>query len=211
MNSSLFWRLSVTGYKPSSRAAGPVAMKIVVAGGFGVGKTTFVGSVSEITPLSTEALMTSASEGIDDLSLLPEKSDTTAALDFGRRTFPGAVLMIFGTPGQDRFWFMWDELTEGAIVAVVLADTRRLDDSFPALDYFERRGTPFLVAVNEFPDAHEYSPEEVHSALALPAHVPVMLCDARAPSSATAVLVRAMDLAIEHARTFQPSFQGALT
>jgi signal recognition particle receptor subunit beta len=201
-------------YGSSSTAAGLVAMKTVVAGGFGVGKTTFIGSVSEIKPLRTDALMTSASEGIDDLTMLPEKSETTVAMDFGRRTFTedGAILMLFGTPGQDRFWFMWDELTEGAIAAVVLADTRRLNDSFPAIDYFERRGVPFLVAVNQFPDAHDYSPDEVHAALDLTDRVPVLLCDAREHRSATAVLVRVMDLAIDHARRTLPlPSQGALT
>lgn len=168
----------------------PTAVKLLVAGGFGVGKTTFVGSVSEIEPLTTEELITEASAGLDDLQGLASKATTTVAFDFGRISLsPGLVLYLFGTPGQDRFWFMWDELSVGALGAVVLADTRRLEACFGAVDFFERHGIRFVVAVNEFDGAFRYDPGEVRTALDLKPHVPVTLCDARSPRSSTAVLV----------------------
>ncbi|MFE1774870.1 ATP/GTP-binding protein [Streptomyces sp. NPDC059008] len=168
----------------------PLTLKILVAGGFGVGKTTLVGAVSEIKPLRTEERLTEAGRPVDDLDGVEAKTTTTVAMDFGRITLNDElVLYLFGTPGQDRFWFLWDELALGALGAVVLADTRRLADSFSAIDYFERRGLPFTVAVNCFDGADQYPPEAVREALDLNPEVPVMLCDARRRESVRDVLI----------------------
>ena len=171
--------------------------KIVVAGGFGVGKTTLVGTVSEIVPLRTEALVTNASAGVDNISATPQKATTTVAMDFGRISLADdLVLYLFGTPGQNRFWFMWDDLIRGAIGAIVLIDTRRLDESFAAVDFFEARNLPFLVAINEFDDAPRYHPEDIRQALALPSDVPIVSIDARQRESAKSALVAITEYAL---------------
>ncbi len=173
----------------------PVPLKIVVAGGFGVGKTTLVRALSEIPPLLTEESMTTASIGIDDSAAVPGKRTTTVAMDFGRITVDDSlILYLFGTPGQDRFWFMWDELARGSVGAVVLVDLRRIDDCFPAVDYFENRRLPFLVAVNAFPDT-EFPEAAVRDALALTPDCPVVRMDARNPDSCLETLI----VLVEHA------------
>ncbi|MET9882608.1 ATP/GTP-binding protein [Streptomyces sp. NPDC006430] len=180
------------------RSRAPVAVKVLVAGGFGVGKTTFVSSVSEITPLRTEAVMTEASLLTDDLSATPDKSTTTVAMDFGRITLDDdLVLYVYGTPGQERFWFMWDDLVRGAIGGIVLADTRRLRECFPALDYFESCGLPYAVAVNHFEGSPAHEPEDVREALTIPPHVPVVIMDARRRDTVVASLLTLVGHALD--------------
>ncbi|WP_280829700.1 ATP/GTP-binding protein [Mycobacterium sp. OTB74] len=170
---------------------------MVVSGGFGAGKTTFVGTVSEIMPLRTEAIVTKESAGLDALAATPSKNTTTVAMDFGRITLADdLVLYLFGTPGQRRFWFMWDDLVRGAIGAIILVDVRRLQDSFAAVDFFEARGLPFIIAVNEFDGAPRHPGHAVRQALALSEHIPVVTVDARRRESARDALITVTEYAL---------------
>jgi len=189
-------------YARTSATRKAASTKIVIAGGFGVGKTTLVGSVSEIVPLRTEALVTNESDGLDDMSAVPAKSTTTVAMDFGRLTLgEDLVLYLFGTPGQRRFWFMWDDLCRGAIGAIVIVDTNRLDDSFGPLDYFESKDLPFIVAVNQFDDTQVFDLAEIANALALPPGIPMIRIDARDRESSKQALVRVSEYALERLTT----------
>ena len=185
----------------------PTAIKILIAGGFGVGKTTLVGAVSEIMPLQTEEILTDEGVDADDTTGVEGKRTTTVAMDFGRISLGrDIVLYLFGTPGQDRFWFLWDELALGALGAIVLADTRRLEDCFPSIDYFERHNTPFIVAVNCFEGSQRYAVESVRAALDLDPGVPVVMCDARSRDSGKETLIALVHYVMNKPR--QPAMAG---
>ena len=192
-----------------SRGRMPVTIKILIAGGFGVGKTTLVGSLTEIRPLRTEEPLSEQGAAVDRLDGVERKTTTTVALDFGRITIrENLVIYLFGTPGQERFWFMWDELARGALGAIVMADTRRLEDCFPSVDYFEQRGIPFVVGVNCFDGARRYRTEAVRSALDLDPHVPVVLCDARQRPSCRDALIALVEHALQVLRD-RPGYASA--